>query len=79
MSMKLMSPNEEQSTMMNAFGELLSTAFDLLVKHELGAGAEIIAEKLQEAMFWHNHVLLNKDNMAPVAPIEGDVIPKTVQ
>lgn len=78
MDMQIQSANSDQLDMMKAFGSLLGSAIDLIVKHELGDGAELIVQKLQEAMFWHSHLLLNKpegtsDAETPTGSVDSSV------
>jgi hypothetical protein len=71
MAIEFRNPSEDESAMMQEFGVLVSQAVDLIIKHELGNFGGLIANKLQEAMLWHSHALLNKPKAD--APKEGEL------
>lgn len=78
MAIEFRNPSDEESAMMQEFGGLISQAVEMLVKHELGQFGGLVANKLQEAMLWHSHALLNKpksgENANPDAALEGEIL-----
>lgn len=71
MTVEFRTPSETESDLMREFGVLVSNGVEMIMRHEVGNYGGVVVQKLQEAMFWHSHALLNKE-----PPKEGEVLEK---
>ncbi len=69
------SPSEEDINKMRNFAQLVDAALVFLSNHTMSEALGFAGKKLQEALMWHNHAVLNlpaKEENIPI--IEPEVV-----
>lgn len=65
MSIEFRTPSESDIALMKEFAQVVDAGMSIALKPEMAHVAHDILKKLQEALFWFSHGVLNK----PVAPV----------
>lgn len=74
MTVQFKNPSDQEAALMREFGTLISNGVDMVMRHDIANIAGVVVQKLQEAMFWHSHGLLNKEPVKKDdAPLEGEL------
>lgn len=60
MSIEFKSPDESQATELKAFGEVIDAGIAILHSPDHQHVAQIVAKKLQEALMWFTHGVINR-------------------
>lgn len=70
MSIEFKTPSEADVALMKEFAQVIDAGMSVALKPEMSHVAHDILKKLQEALFWFSHGVLNKPAPAPepVAP-----------
>jgi hypothetical protein len=71
MAIEFRAPSEQDIALMKEFADIVDAGLTVLGKPEIAHVASVIASKLQEALFWYQHGILNK----PIAPAAAPVAP----
>jgi hypothetical protein len=69
MAVEFKTPSETEATQMKEFASIVDSALTILHAPDLAHVSQIVAKKLQEALMWFSHGILNK----PVVQAAVDV------
>lgn len=66
MAIEFKTPSESDVAMMKEFANVIDSAMTIALKPEMSHVSHDILKKLQEALFWFSHGVLNKPSPEPV-------------
>ncbi len=79
MAIEFKSPSEQDIEMMREFAAVVDGGLELLGKPEISHVAHVVASKLQEALMWFSHGVLNTPVVNVAAAIAGAVAEGTAE
>ncbi len=79
MTISFKNPSKDEISIMQEFAKIIDSAYALLNKPQVSDVASIVASKLNEALMWYSHGILNKpspklDASATVADAKTDIL-----
>lgn len=81
MSIEFRSPTEDNIAMMKKFASVVDSGLEIIAKENMQHVAPVVASKLQEALMWFSHGVLNmpvyaeqKEQEQEAKPVEGELV-----
>lgn len=72
MTIEFRSPSENQSKLMSEFAEIIGKGFEYLEKNIPKENMFVVAQKLNEAVFWCQNIILNLTEAPDMQVIEAE-------